>query len=200
MKTIYPLFFILLIYVASSFALEDDQRSLLKRTVYIVTQNGAVESADYWSIPLGNFDFKVKRKYPGEGTVTDEGSANLAFISSGYIEGSGYCDRGKIAVKAEFVIKDGDSTKIIELKDINYIYYGANKIVLTGETEPRDLFLMIEEEENTYPAKKLGIMIYKFNKEWGELKHSKDYDRIIGFSFTKEGAKKAYKAALAANN
>jgi hypothetical protein len=189
-----------LLLVSTSFgAVDESQRSLLKRSVYYVDTMGKVAKADYWSIPLGTFDFIVNRKYPGEGVVKVDGSANLAFISSGYIEGAGYGDRGKISVKAEFATKDADSLKIVELKDIDYVSMGGTEIKLkSGET--KELFLMIEEKDNLKQSKGLGIMIWSFNKEWGELKHSKDIDRIIAFSFTADGAKRAYKAALAAAN
>jgi hypothetical protein len=177
---------------------EYSQRTLLKRTIYFVYGNKQVEKADYWSIPLGNFDFEVMREYPGEGNVAVTGSANLSFISSGYIEGAGYGERGKINVNADFCYEDGDSLKNIELKDIDYIYYGGTKIKLkNGET--KELYITIEDPKNKVQAKGTSIMVFKYNKDWGELKHSKDVDRVIGFSFTKDGALRAYSAALKAN-
>ena len=59
---------------------------------------------------------------------------------------------------------------------------------------------MIESQNSVVQAKGMSIMVYYLNKEWGELKHKKDVKPVIGFSFTAEGAKRAYKAALAAAN
>ncbi len=201
MKLISALLISLSLFVGSAFSgmEQDQQRSLLKRNIYYVDLKGNVAKAEYWSIPLGTFDFTVDRKYPGEGVVSVEGSANLAFISSGYIEGSGYGDRGKVSVKAEFIVADGDSSKLVKLEDIDYVFMGGTQIKLkSGET--KELKLEIEDPKNSVQATGLSIMIWSFNKEWGELKHSKDVDRILGFSFTQAGAKAAYKAALAAAN
>ena len=189
----------LIVFAASLFAQDEyAQRTLLKRTIYYVTGNGTVASANYWSIPMGNFDFTVQREYPGEGMVEVSGSANLSFISSGYIEGVGYGERGKMRVNADFCIEDGDTLKALALKDIDYIFYGGTKVKLNGGGT-YDLYLEIEDPKNKVVAKGLSIMIYKFDKDWGELKHDKDIDRIIGISFTKDGAARAYKAALDAN-
>lgn len=177
---------------------EYKERHLLKRMIYFVDGQGKVESAEYWSIALGNFDFKVEREYPGEGVLPVEGSANLSFISSGYIEGAGYGERGKITVAADFCVEDGDSLKVLELTDIDFIFYGSTKVKLK-DGAITDLYMTIEDPANKVQAKRTTMMVFKFDKSWGELQHEKDVDRVIGYSFTKEGAQRAYKAALAAN-
>ncbi len=186
-------------------------RALLKKKIYYGTGTGKVEQALYWSLPLGKFDVTVGRKYPGEGIVPISGSANLAFISSGYIEGAGYGDRGKMSVKAQFSVEDGDTLRLLELTEIDYIYYYedtvsfdeasvVSRVKLTDGAE-KECFLRIEDDKNRGYPLGLGIMTFFMNKEYEELKLDKDLPFITGFSFTKEGAKAAeaaYKAAEAA--
>ncbi len=199
MKKVTAVLALIFFLVFPTFAQDEySVRHLLKRTIYFAHGKGTVESANYWSLPLGNFDFTVNRDYPGEGVVTVSGSANLSFLSSGYIEGAGYGDRGKITVKADFCVEKDGKLEPVTLEDIDFIFYGGTKVKLK-DGEIQDLFLMIEEPTNRVSAKGTSIMVYRFDKKWGELKHSKDIDRIVGFSFTKEGAKRAYKSALAAN-
>lgn len=199
MRTHFWVFFVLM-FTMVSFGQDDlAMRSMLKRTVFFVTTDGKIQSADYWAMPMGRFDFTVKRQYPGEGEVTVNGSTNLSLISSGYIEGKGYGDRGKITVDADFMVKRSDTLTRIKLADIDFVYMGGTEIKLKNH-DKEELFIMIENPENTTQAKRLGIALYTYIKDYGEIEHARDIERIIGFSFTREGASRAWKAALEAAN
>jgi len=181
------------------FADQFDQRHLMKRDIYYVTGDGTVGTAEYWSVTLGQFDFSVNREYPGEGTLPVSGSANLNFLSSGYIEGAGYGERGAIKVNADFVVASADSLVEVELDQIDFVFYGGTRVMLNESDATQELYLKIESPENKVQARGTSIMIYKFDESWGELKHDKDVDNIVGFSFTRAGATRAYQAALSAN-
>jgi len=173
-------------------------RHMLKRTVFYVYGNGVVESADYWSLSLGKFDVTVQRDFPGEGVLPVTGSVNLSLLSSGYIEGNGYGEKGKMVVNADFAIMKDSVITPVKLDEIDYIFYGGTKIALKTGT-PQELYLQIETPDNKAQVAGTAIKTFAIDKSFGELQFKKDVDPIIGFSFTKEGALRAYKAALAAN-
>lgn len=186
---------LLLISVSFLFSQDDESsRTMMKRTVYYVKTDGSVHKADYWSIPMGLFDITVVRDFPGEGEVKVDLGANLNFISSGYIEGVGAGERGKIYVKAEFGVMDGDSLVRVSLSDVDYIYMGGKKIKPIKGAE-KDLYIMIEDPKNFVRPKRLGINVYWFDPGWGELQHKEDVYPIIAISFTEEGAKRGWAAA-----
>ena len=194
----YILFFIMLSAFAAVYSQDDfKQRSMMKKMVYYVTPDGKVASTDYWQLSLGNFEVKVQRRYPGEGMVPIEGSVNIALMSGGYIEGNGYGDRGKLAANAEFAVKRDGKYEFIRPDTIDFIYYGGTKVKLKGVNEAENLYVHIEDPYNTYQAKKFVLAVYAGNKNTGELTFVNDVSPIIGISFTAEGAKKAYQAALA---
>jgi hypothetical protein len=180
---------------------QDDlkQRSMMKKTIYYATGDGKTGSADYWQMQLGNFDVQVQRKYPGEGVVKIDGSANVAFMSGGYLEGNGYGTRGKFVTEANFAVKRGDKYETIQADSIDFIFYGAEKVKLRSATEPEDLFVFIEDAYNTYPAKNFTLAVYYMDKQFGELKYHNDV-QPVAVSFTLDGAKKGYQATLAEAN
>jgi len=173
-------------------------RHMLKRTVFYVYGNGVVESADYWSLSLGKFDVTVQRDFPGEGVLPVVGSVNLNYLSTGYIEGNGYGEKGKMVVNADFAIEKEGTLTVLKVEEIDYIFYGGTKVALKNG-EPQELYLQVETPDNKIQAKGTSIKVFAIDKEFGELKFKKDVERIVGFSYTKEGALRAYKAALAAN-
>jgi hypothetical protein len=193
------MFVFIVLFVFSAVYSQEDlrQRSMMKKTIFYVSSDGKVASTDYWQLSLGAFDVKVGRKYPGEGIVSIEGSVNAALMSGRYIEGNGYGDRGKLVTSAEFAVKRDGKYEFVRADTIDFIYYGGTKVKLKNVNEPEDLFIHIEDPYNTYQPKKFILGVYVHNKQFGDLNHSHDVSPLIGISFTAEGAKKAYQAALA---
>lgn len=166
------------------------QRSLLERRVYYLA-DGKIASCDFWSIPLGKFSTTLRRYYPGFDTVEVTSNMNFSFLSSGYIEGNGYGDRGKVAAEAEFAIEEEGALKPIDINDIDYVYQSGSRVKLKNGADT-DLF--IHSEGNKFSASSMQIMIWAYDKVYKELKHSKDIPAIDAFSFTKEGAVRGLKA------
>ncbi len=165
-------------------------RSLLEKRVYYVA-NGKIGSAKYWSLPVGKFDCTLRRYFAGEDTVSVNAAVNFALLSSGYIEGRGYGDRGKTSAEAVFAILDGDTLKELDLEDIDYVYQNG------GMIKPRKSAacpLIMKCEVNQLTIRRMQIMIWSYDKKFHELKHFKDINGVTAFSFTKEGAYRALKA------
>jgi hypothetical protein len=189
--------FVVLFAFAAVYSQDDlKQRSMMKKTVFYAMSDGKTASADYWQLQLGKFDVKVGRKYPGEGIVPIEGEVNIALLSGGYIEGNGYGDRGKLLVNADFAVKRDGKYETVRADSIDFIYYGGTKVKLKSSDKIEDLFLQIEDPSNIYQPKRFVLGIYAMDKQFGDLRHSNDITPLIGISFTAEGAKKAYEAAL----
>lgn len=181
--------------VFSQFA-QYSQRSLLEKKIYYVA-NGKVASANYWSLPIGSFPVTLNRRFPGEGNIDVEAEVNFSALSSGYIEGSGYGARGKIGSEAQFAIMDADTVKDLDFNDIDYVYASGDMVKpKKGDTQP----LILSCEVNKLTIKNMKIMIWRYDKKFSELKHSKDIDRITAFSFTKDGAYRAVKAQRSVGN
>lgn len=165
-------------------------RSLLEKKIYYVA-NGKIGSAGYWSLPVGKFDCSLRRYFAGEDTVSVNATVNFALLSSGYIEGRGYGDRGKTSAEALFTIQDGDTLKELMLEDIDYVYQSGGMIKpKTGAACP----LVLKCEINQLTVRRMQIMIWRYDKKFHELKHLKDIEGVTAFSFTKAGAYRALKA------
>lgn len=173
-------------------------RSLLEKKVYVLVGKKIITSK-FWSIPLGNFDCTIKKKYPGEGDVNVDCSMNLSLLSSAYIEGSGYGSRGKMTAEGHFAIRDGDTIRTIELSEIDYIFDGGLQVALTDQkTYPLCLKIENAVDDKTlrgrHKIRNPQIMLWKYNKVFKELKHDKDLKGVLAISFTKQGIQKAKKA------
>jgi hypothetical protein len=166
------------------------QRSLLEKDIYFIN-NGKVQTAKYWSLPIGKSAVKITREFPGEGKVSIDAEMNFALISSGYIEGNGYGSRGKCGSEAHFFIKEGDTAKAIDLGEIDYIFEDGAKVRLKTGTVAE---LWVNCETNEFTISGMDIMIWIYDNFYKELKHSKDINGISAFSFTKDGAVRALKA------
>ncbi len=170
------------------------QRSLLEKKIYYVA-NGKIGSASFWSLPVGKFDCTLRRYFPGEDTVQVNASINFAILSSGYVEGQGYGDRGKIGAEAQFVIQYGGTSKKLEFSDIDYVYQSGGMIKpKKGAACP---LVLSCEGRNSLTIRRMQIMIWMYDNKFKELKHSKDVPNVTAFSFTKEGAYRALKAQRA---
>ena len=166
-------------------------RSLLEKKIFYVAE-GKIGTCSFWSLHLGKFDCTLNRYFAGEGDVDIKGSLNFALLSSAYIEGSGYGERGKMGGEGHFAIADGDTIRVIELGDIDYVYQSGRMVKMrNGDDQP----LILSCEKNRHTIKRMKIMIWSYDKKYKELKHFKDIDMITAFSFTKEGAYRALRAS-----
>ena len=166
-------------------------RSLLEKKVYYVA-GGKIGTCSFWSLHLGKFDCTLNRYFAGEGNIDIEGALNFALLSSAYIEGRGYGVRGKMGAEAQFAIEDGDSIRVLELGDIDYVYQNGKRVkVKNGNDCP----LILSCEVNRHTIKRMKIMIWSYDKKYKELKHFRDIDMVTAFSFTKEGAYRALRAS-----
>jgi len=192
----WSVFFVVvkILFLFSSFAQYNQytQRGLLEKKIFYIG-GGKIATADYWSLPLGQFDCTLNKFFPGEGNLNIEVSMNFALLSSGYVEGTGYGTRGKAEAQAQFGIKDGDSTKNLELSEIDYVYK-SNEGCMVVLTNGKKFPLFINCEVNNLSVSTMKLMIWTYDKTYNELKHSNDINTISAFSFTKEGAARALKA------
>jgi hypothetical protein len=168
---------------------------LLEKEMYFVV-NGRIERADYWALHIGKFDCTLKRYFPGEGDVPVDASLNFNVLSSGYIEGSGYGTRGKAGAEAQFAIMDGDTLRILEFSEIEYVYDSGAMIKVKNRPACP---LILHSETNKHTIRRMKIMIWTYDKKFNELKHLKDVDEVTAFAFTKDGVYKALQANRSSN-
>lgn len=167
-------------------------RSLLEKKVFYVA-GGKIGSASFWSLPIGRFDCKLNRYFPGEDTIQVDASINFALLSSGYIDGSGYGSKGKIGAMANFAVQDGDTLKKLELADIEYVYQNGATVKPKGKPAC-PLLVMCETPKNQFTIRSMQIMLWRYDNTFKELKHDKDVGEISAFAFTQAEAQRAANA------
>ena len=172
-----------------------DARSILEKKMYYIKDN-KIGVCKFWSLYLGNHQISLMKKFPGEQLAPLETSLNLSLVSSGYIEGHGFSDRGKVESGADFYFKPatGDSGRAVPVIDsIDFVaQYGDVTRLVNGEKGI--LMLDVEGSEPIYP-KSFKLRIYKMVNEYGaESLRTKAEIPISGFSFTKAGIQRALKA------
>ena len=203
MKRIMFVLFVLIAFAAGYSQDGLRQRSMMKNTIFYVQPDGKVLSADYWQLQLGSFEVTVNRRYPGEGVVPIDGTVSVALMSGGYLEGNGAGSKGKAMVRlvtsAELAVKRNGNFEFIRPDTIDFIYYGGERVKLKGASESEDLYVYIEERDNTYKAKRFVLAAYVSDKNTGELTYTGQISPLIGVSFTQEGARRAHRAAMDAN-
>lgn len=179
---------LMLLAVSSGYA-----RNILEKKIQYINSDGKVGQARFWVIFLGNFDVKLTKKFPGEAEQQIDASVNYQLISSGYIEGNGYCAKGKIDSKPAIVISNANGERKVDLDSVDYIYdFGAKVALLNGETG--DFFMDVDGTK--LAAKKFLMREYTLTNYYGEeiLKEGSTEIPLSAFSLTKEGIARAQKA------
>ena len=189
-------FIIVLCAFAALFAQDDRQRSMMKRTVFYASPDGKVGTSDYWQLALGNFEVEVERRFPGEGAVKVEGSVNIALMSGGYVEGNGFGNRGRLVANAELAVLRDGKYEFVRVEAIDFIFLGGSKIKLKESENIEDLYIHIEDPSNVSQARRFILSTYNLARNTGELTYDGEISPIIAISFTQEGARRGYQAAL----
>jgi hypothetical protein len=179
---------LIVVAVSAGFA-----RNILEKKTFYLNNTNKTGQARFWVVFLGTHDVKITRAIPGEGDVTVQANVNLQLISSGYIEGNGYGEKGKIECLPTMLLSNGQDEKRIVLDSIDYIYdFGRKVRMLSGDTGS----LIIDVEGNKVVAKKFLMREYKLTTYYGEeiLKEGSQEIPLMGMSLTQEGVVRAQKA------
>jgi hypothetical protein len=171
-------------------------RSILEKRIYYLNSDGKPGVARFWAIYLGNHDCTLTRKRPGEAEKKIVASMNLQLLSSGYIEGNGYGETGKVQSLPTMHIRQGDKEDMISIDSIEYIYDFGRKVHLHSG---RDGDFVINVEGDKKMARKFLMREYKLTKLYGEeiLKEGSEETALSAIAFSKSAIAKA-KAAQAA--
>ncbi len=141
-------------------------RGLLEKPLFFVNANGKIEKQGYWMINLGKYDVTLNRKFAGEEMKAIETSIDLFMTSSGYIQASGYSEKGKIECSALMMVKTPSGDRKIEVGEIDCLTDNGTKVKLTDSTTGD---LVLDIEKNQMLIKKMQVRVYKFQAdEYGE--------------------------------
>ena len=178
-------------------AVQPYARSILEKKMYYISNTGKTGMARFWTIFLGNHDCKISRKAPGQAEKEIVASMNLQLLSSGYIEGNGYGESGKVQSLPVMEIKTAGGERKIDIDSIECLYdYGTKVMLVSGETG--DFIINVEGDRKT--AKKFLMREFKLTNYFGEeiLKEGAEEMPLSALAFSKEGLAKAQKAQAAA--
>ena len=164
-------------------------RALMERKMYYLTTTNKIGECSYWSIYLGNYDCTLRKKFPGTDTIPVEASMNLSILSSGYVEGSGYSERGKLESLGTFHVRSGDKEPKVHLDSIQYVTrYG--EVVKTVQGKKGGLLINIDG--TMIAPKKMELRLYKMEKFYDEdILKNREMIPIAAFAFTKAGIRQA---------
>jgi hypothetical protein len=171
-------------------------RSLMEKKLFYIA-DGKISEAKFWRIHMGTFDMTLNRKVPGEGVQPVKASMNIALLSSGYVEGSGYSEKlGRVECMGYFFLKTASGTTKVDVDSIEFVVRDNGIKVKRSNGEEGDLIIDIEGTAQITP-KVLELKYFAYyNKEEGTLREPKDVV-IQGFANTKEAAQKILSRAQA---
>ncbi|MBN1759527.1 MAG: hypothetical protein JW863_14455 [Chitinispirillaceae bacterium] len=177
-------------------AVQPYARSILEKKVYYISNTGKSGMARFWTIYLGNHDCKIVRKAPGQSEKEIVASMNLQLLSSGYVEGNGYGESGKVQSLPVMEIRTADGEHKINIDSILCIYdYGAKVMLHSGTVG--DFVINVEGDKKT--ARKFLMREFKLTNYYGEeiLKEGSEETALSAIAFSKEGLAKAKQAQAA---
>ena len=178
------------------FTVQPFARSILEKKMYYITNTGKTGMARFWTVFLGNHDCKIQRKAPGQAEKEIVASMNLQLLSSGYIEGNGYGESGKVQSLPLMEIRTSEGDLKINIDSILCIYdYGTKVILNSGATGE----FIINVEGDRKIARKFLMREFKLTNYFGEeiLKEGSEETLLSAIAFSKEGLAKAQQAQAA---
>jgi len=188
-------FFAVMLALSIGALFAQGQKGFLERKAWFVDGNHKISEMLYWRIYLGEYEIKLKRNIDGEGQINVTANMNFDFLSSGYIDGNGYSNKGKMQSLPGMRIRvDGGEGTEIKIGDIDYIYdYGTKVVTKDGR---RGDFMIGAEGGGLLEIKRFQLSEYRMVKgSFGEmeLKEASDRMPIVALAFSKEAAAKAAK-------
>jgi hypothetical protein len=163
-------------------------RALLERTIYYLA-GGEVGKCKFWAIHMGSFNCKRFTYFSVDDGSPAEGNFNLSLLSSGYVEGNGYAETGRINCMGYLHIGNGTSVKKIVLDSIDYVYENGRKVrMLNGNSGN----LLIDIEGTKASPRQLELRKYELVNMYDEevLKDTQEFP-ITAFAFSEEGITRA---------
>ncbi|MCL2182594.1 MAG: hypothetical protein FWB85_03890 [Chitinispirillia bacterium] len=187
---------LLAVFAGSAFS---QARGMIERKTWVINDARKTSEVLYWRVYLGDYDVKLKRPFPGEGTVTVDAGMNFQFHSAGYIEGNGASAKGRMNDLSQMRIRVDGNLSPIRIEDIEYIYdYGRR--VATKDGRKGDFVFQLQGDGAVLEVKRFQLSEFKLQKgQYGEMElklQKPDMLPIIGMAFSKEAASKAAAEAV----
>ena len=164
-----------------------DGRSILQKPMfYSNAATNATGQSLFWSIDLGQPLCTLSRKFPGEPEQKITAQIYLYFLSNGYIEGNGYCNKGRIDCIPSMKIKTDSILRDLALDSIDCIYENGLTVRTTSGIIGQ---FIIDIEGQQIVADRFLLNDYKMvgTGEEKELKSCGDDIPLAAISFSKEG-------------
>jgi hypothetical protein len=152
-----------------------------------------MDSCSYWKIYLGNYPLSIRDNEFDTTAATYQADVNLTLFSSGYIDGSGYGNNGKISCVGKFVNDSNGTSRTLDFDSISYINKNGS-VVRYQHAPTSDVFIDIEG--NRLVLKKKMTLTKYLSTGDDEIRNLKSIGEVpvTFFAFSKAAYSEAIKA------
>lgn len=177
----------LLLTVVSSVVVAQSARTFLERRMWYVDADGRIADILHWRIVLGNHEVTLRRRIVGHGEIPVESNMMFQMISSGYIEGVGHSQHGRVGAQPAMMLREaGGQGERVLLDSIAYIYdYGTKVVMRNGRRG--DFYMHLEGRDLDIP--RFGLTTLAVVGE--ELRVTSQEMPIVAIAFSQEFAQQA---------
>ena len=169
-------------------------RTLLEKKIFFMNPaTKGIDSCSYWKIYLGTYSLSIKDNEYDTAAIPYEANVNLTLFSSGYIDGAGYGQNGKITCLGKFATDSAGTVINLNFDSIDYIYKNGLS-VRYHQLPPANVFVAIGQNRLVL-KKKMTLTKYKSSGE-DEIRNltSTGEVPVTFFAFSKVGYLDAVKA------
>ena len=173
-------------------------KSLLEKPIFFFNPDiNKIDSAKYWKVFVGSYSGTLERKFPGLDSMKVTCDLNLTLLSSGYVEGYGYTNKGRVDCEAAIMAEGGNESRKVALDSVEYVFNNGQSMKIKNGPVV-NLALDVEGTKITI-HKKMTLTKYRLQivDEDRNLKPAGDVV-VTWFAFSKSAAAAAQKADKAA--
>jgi hypothetical protein len=120
-------------------------RTLLEKKIFFMNpETKKIDSCSYWKIYLGTYSLSIKDNEFDTAAIPYLANVNLTLFSSGYIDGAGYGQNGKITCLGKFATDSSGTVTNLNFDSIDYINKSGSS-VRYHKLPPANVFVAIGE-------------------------------------------------------
>ncbi len=186
----------LIIACATLLSAQGGSRSIMERRMWYATPDNTTGEVRFWSVYLGLInDVPLERRIHGHGTIAVNAALNFQFLSSGYIEGNGFSNHGRVECLPTMMISNENGERRVVLDSIDYIYDFGHKVTLINGEKGK---FVVSAEGYPVEPNRFVLRRYNLRRLHGEeiLDNTAEEIVISAMAFSRQGIQRAVKEPL----